>query len=113
MNKKKWAFLSIIIIGIIIAIIIISNTPTQKTYNTENKYLQVSVGDKVSSTLIYAGYIEDNDIIIFGDWFNKRGNLFVRVIDHSFANFTAYGDNYSLTNIRIDGNTLRCNIVIE
>jgi len=79
---------------------------------SDSKELEVYVGEAVSSTLKYAGYLQNNDVLVFADWFNEQGNLYVKIVDQAYANFTAYGDCYSLTNIRVDGNVLRCDIKI-
>ena len=72
-----------------------------------------NVGDLFSSTLVYAGYIPTENILVFGDWFNKRGNLFVAISENHTANFYAYNDLYELSEIKIGENVLICNVTIN
>jgi hypothetical protein len=107
-----------ILVGIIPLIILVTcigcthaNDINESKYGSGHK--DVLVGDIFSSTLVYAGYLPQDNIIVFGDWFNHwYNNLFIRVDSNGSASFIAYNDLYELSNISIDKNSIKCDAII-
>ncbi len=102
-----------IAISLVLVLIIFLTGCNTSSDSIKEFYFDKYVGEYFSSTLTYAGYLPDSKTLIFGDWFNERGNIFVRVSDNKTATFTSYGDLYELSNIRVKGNTLKCDVVIS